>query len=125
MTSIKKGGNTKKSAPAKAKVQDAKVADKATEAQNDAKEALNEKTGTEEVEKVKDIEDVQDELEKEIPEPETETEEVNEDLITKEEDFETFNHECPDGSIFDREDLAIDWCKMRKMDIGKIKRIKK
>ena len=125
MASIKKGGNTKKSAPAKAKVQDAKVADKATEAQNDAKEALNEKTGTEEVEKVKDIEDVQDELEKEIPESETETEEVDEDLITTEEDFETFNHECPDGSIFDREDLAIDWCKMRKMDIGEIKQIKK
>ena len=26
----------------------------------------------------------------------------------------------PDGGIFDREDLAIDWCKMRKMEVGKI-----
>lgn len=77
------------------------------------------------VEEVQDIEDIQDKLEKEIPEPETETDEVDEDLITKEEDFETFNHECPDGSIFDREDLALDWCKMRKMNIGEIKKVKK
>ena len=79
----------------------------------------------EKVEEVKDIEEVHEELEKEIPEPETETEEVDENLITKEEDFETFNHECPDGSIFDREELAIDWCKMRKMNIGEIKKVKK
>lgn len=33
------------------------------------------------------------------------------------------NFKCPDGSIFDREDLATDWCKMRKMDIGDIKKV--
>lgn len=77
------------------------------------------------VEEVKDIEDVQEELEKKIPESEEETDKVDEDLVTTEEDFETFNHECPDGSIFDREDLARDWCKMRKMNIGEIKKVKK
>lgn len=30
----------------------------------------------------------------------------------------------PDGGIFDREDLAIDWCKMRKMDVSKIEKLK-
>lgn len=29
----------------------------------------------------------------------------------------------PDGGIFDREDLAIDWCKMRRMDVSKIEKI--
>lgn len=90
-----------------------------------AVEPAKEVEQTAQVEQVKDIEDIQEELEKEIPEPETETDEVDEELITKEEDFETFNHQCPDGSIFDREDLAIDWCKMRKMNIGEIKKIKK
>lgn len=33
------------------------------------------------------------------------------------------NFKCPDGAIFDREDLAIDWCRMRKMEIGKIEKI--
>lgn len=33
------------------------------------------------------------------------------------------NFKCPDGAIFDREDLAIDWCRMRKMEIGKIEKV--
>lgn len=29
----------------------------------------------------------------------------------------------PDGGIFDREDLAIEWCKMRRMDVSKIEKL--
>lgn len=77
------------------------------------------------VEQVDQLEEMQEAILEAIETPEIESDEVDDDLITNEEDFETFNHECPDGSIFDREDLAIDWCKMRKMNIGEIKKIKK
>ena len=67
----------------------------------------------------------QDTTQEEVKEPEATNEENKTAEVKKETKKEQkLNYKCPDGSIFDREDLAIDWCKMRKLDLNEIEKCK-
>jgi len=42
---------------------------------------------------------------------------------TKPVEPKTVKYQTPDGGIFDNEKLAVEWCKLRRYEVGEIKEV--